>query len=538
MGLLLISFLLFVRRIDKLKKQQIEDENTEILAKNAKLEELDEIKSHFFTNVSHELRTPLTLIGGPLEQVLSDEKSGIPPKSKNLLKLSMVNTRKLHSKINEILDLSKVEAGKLTLDLKPMAVNSFFQRMTYAFESLTYLRKISLSFTSKLADDLQLLLDSDKVEKVVNNLLSNAIKHSPNGSEIQLYLSAANGIYTVTVKDEGLGIDTAEKENIFDRFYQSKEGKLHGGTGIGLTLSRELARLLDGNLVVKDSETGGVFEFTFKTEAATESDIALHTSVSEDENTSLSFDIETEFGERPSVLVIEDNPDMRAYIKNILQSPFKIYEAADGAEGLNMLETHKIDLITSDITMPNQDGFELLNRVKSDKRFRTIPIIMLTARAEEQDKLKALNEGVDDYIIKPFYARELKARVKNLLQNAAERSSHNLSPKESAGEEETFMKKVKEYALEHISNNQFDVHQLAEKMHCSTTTLNRKTKTHIGLTGSAYIKELRLSKAYSCLISQSYDTVAVVSESCGFTRPGYFTKEFYKRYGKNPSDFF
>ncbi|PCJ64570.1 MAG: hypothetical protein COA58_12590 [Bacteroidetes bacterium] len=531
--LLAVLFLLFLRRVTNRKNKIIQIQNEE-------LRTIDQLKTQFFTNVSHELRTPLTLILGPIEHLLTNNNIQLSEVVRNHLKLCFTNAGRLKSRVDEILDLSKLETGKLELDLKSMRFNDFVKKQIQNFESQTITRQIRVNLISKFEDDFALFIDIEKTGRIFDNILSNAIKHSPNEGSISIRLNQATDRYSITIEDNGNGVEQEEREQIFDRFYQSKQGKNMGGTGIGLALSRQLARLMDGDIVVLDNKTtnGACFEFQFKADqviAYVPESISDMDAVFTPQFEAIS---EVDFGSRPSILIVEDNLDLKKYLLNILQKDYKTYEANNGDEALKVLEKTKIDLITSDIMMPNMDGFEFLTKLKQHEEYRYIPIIMITAKAGDNDKLTALELGVDDYLIKPFFQKELQARIRNLLTNLKERIDVKTEEDTPIDGQELWLKKLNNFIISNLDNSAFGIDDICEEMAIAERTLYRHLKKLIGLTPAAYIKEIKLNKALKLLQSKTYSSVKEVTVASNFSSTQYFATEFYKRYGKKPSEYF
>jgi len=520
---------------------KIKKDKTLIEKQAEELRQLDKVKTRFFTNVSHELRTPLTLIMGPIENLLNKEEA-LSKNAANTLSISLTNAKKLKSRVDEILDLSKLDVGKLQLQPQAINIKTFAKQIIHSFIPAAQIREITFDFKSKIKEDLNLLVDLKQMEKVLSNLLSNALKYSPNKGKISILLNQQGDLYQFIVSDQGIGVPFHEKENIFNRFHQSDDGKLRGGTGVGLALSRDLAQLMEGDIQVihNPSEVGAQFSFTFKASATANSEIKEISSKEENTIHKTKFDIETEFGGRPSVLVVEDNLEIRAYIKGLLQSKCKILEAGDGIEALKLLETNSIDLITSDVMMPNMDGFTFLTKIKEDEQYKSIPVIMLTSLAEDEKKLEALEAGVDDYIIKPFYPRELFARIQSILKNLKVRKleSESISEESSETDEnEEWLKRLKLVIHDHLHKSSLTKEELAEYLNTTERTLNRRLKKLIGMSIAPYLKELRLNKALKYLQTKKYLTIKEVTNAVGFARPDYFSNEFYKRYGKYPNEY-
>jgi signal transduction histidine kinase/DNA-binding response OmpR family regulator len=556
-SLLLTTVFAVILRTNRLEKQRAELEKevkrrTEkiledkaIIEKQAEeLKSLDNLKNRFFANISHELRNPLTLIVGPVESLLTQEKVTVPKMIRSQMNMTLKNAKNLQKRINEILALSKIDAGKLKLAFTPTNANRFFGRAILAHDSWAKSKSVSIDFKSFLNDDLNLELDTDNVEKVLNNLMSNAIKHSPQDSIIkaELHQTDERNFY-LTVKDQGKGIEASENVKIFDRYYQSKEGEKAGGTGLGLALSKEIAQLMNGDLSVESTtETGAKFRFSFSavpTQTATEDD-AIGNDASYFEEVTEILDLGKSDA---NILVVDDNEEMRAYIKSILGDSFKIYEAENGKEALNILAKNEIDLVTSDLMMPVMDGIEFLGEHKSSDKAE-IPVIMITARAEDADRLGALEIGVDDYLTKPFYARELRARVKNLLRYrrnkevAQEEAVNNSEEELLVSETGNQLQKIIEHVKSRLDDNSFTVTDLADAVGYSERQLRRIIKKEKGVTPNALIRELRLLGARKLLELEQYSTVSEVMYACGFKSQGHFAKSYYERFGKKPSEYF
>jgi len=395
---------------------------------NKKLKQLDTAKSRFFANISHELRTPLTLILAPLENAIEKVKS---KSVKEDLQLARSNSKKLFTLVNEIMDLSKLESGKMQLKETAVDLEILLRRIFFSYQSLAQVRGFDLSFNYHLPKDLGVQLDIEKFEKVLNNLLSNAFKHSKSGGVITMDVSNEKGNLKIGIQDTGKGISKENLEKIFDRYYQIEgEGEpLQGGTGIGLAYAKEITQLFGGDLRVESElDKGSNFILTvplkktvLKKIISTDSEEIFKPVQSKIETPVYSFQ-----NGKPHLLIVEDNPEMSKFLVQTLSNLFQCTTAMDGIEALNKLENQKFDLITSDVMMPNMDGFTFLEKVHEKEDFLTTPVIMLTARTLEEDKLRGFQLGVDDYLTKPFSTKELIARINNLLRNKAEREQWHL----------------------------------------------------------------------------------------------------------------
>jgi len=518
---------------------------------NKKLQALDKVKSRFFANISHELRTPITLINGPIEAVISGEHGKINAAVTNQLMVVKNNGKNLLNLVNEILDLTKLEAGKLELIENPVQIYSFLNELFEAYQSEIESRKINFHLNYSFEKELSITIDELKFAKIINNLLSNAFKFTADNGKITVCIKEENEKMVISVKDYGQGIHPDDVQHVFERFYQSEKSdiKASGGTGIGLALAQELAKLQKGSIsVVSELGVGSEFIFSFPLKK-----VILETAeiVVEEVNAhkikSNLFDSIAKYTdifeiEKPVLLLTEDHKEMRAFIVSIVKPFFRVLEATNGLEALEILENNSIDIIISDVMMPKMDGFELLENIKGDKRFKNISMIMLTARALEEDKLFALTLGVDDYLTKPFSREELLVRTRNILENRVVRKLATqelpLDVNNIDTMDETFIKKLKILIEKYIDSDLLSVLFLAIEMSLSERQFLRKVKALTGFTPVQLIKEIRLIKAKSLLENQQVNSVAEAAYKVGFTKVQYFSNQYIKRFGKKPSDSF
>ena len=524
----------------KLKIQEATETITKdkaIIEKNAsELRRLDEIKTRFFTNVSHELRTPLTLIVSPLERIINEEGSSLSSKLKDLVDLSFNNSKKLKTRVDELLDLAKLDSSKLVLRNNPVNINKCFSNAILAFEPLAHERNVKIHISIKIDEDTMVSLDELKFVKVIDNLMSNAIKHTSNNSSIEASLSATKGRYVIRVSDGGPGVSVQEADNIFLRYYQSDTGEALGGSGIGLSYSKGLAELMGGDLILDQSYTKGAsFIFSFRAASLAKNIVKVERSELSKNHFAKESATTTD---KLRLLLVEDHLEMRQYIHSIIESNFEVLEATDGIEALKVIREHKVDIIISDIMMPNMDGITLLKELKKDEHNARIPFIFLSAKSDKSHVSSALEFGINDYIIKPFYARELLARINNVAQNLRVRQEHSSETVETGENQpkKEWLNTLNNYIKDHLSDTKFGVSQVVEQMAMSERSLNRKLNREIGYSCAAYIKELRLQEAYHLLHSSNDYSIKEVSVRVGFNRQDYLAKEFYKRFGKKPSE--
>lgn len=561
---LFLSILYIIRRyeLNRLKlKNQLKVEKIEIDT----LRNLDQLKSHFFANISHEFRTPLTLILGQIESVLS---SNIETKEKGKLQVATRNARRLLTLINQLLDLSKLEAGSMELNAGQHNIVSFLKSLFYSFESLADNQKITLRFETQL-ENIPVVFDPDKMEKVFYNLISNAFKFTSAQGEIKVSLKIIEpSKVEICVKDTGIGIPADRISHIFDRFYQidSSSTREHEGTGIGLALTKELVELHRGKISVKSElNEGTVFiihlplgELKTNKELSPEksTNYSIIGDIPEDDETELILNDEHRelnisnsdakilvTNQNEIVLIAEDNADVRAYIREQLESDYKILEAKNGEEGFSIAQNEIPDLIISDVMMPKKDGYQFCKEIRNDEKTSHIPIIMLTAKAGLDDKIEGLETGVDAYLTKPFSARELRVRVKNLIYQRKQlrkrfSKSTILKPSDvsAVSVDQIFLEKTIRTIEKHFEDEQFGVEKLADEMNMSVSQLNRKLNALVDQPPGQLIRSFRLQRAAD-LLKQNAGTVAEICYRVGFNDQAYFSRAFKKQFGTSPSEY-
>ncbi|MEM6346421.1 MAG: ATP-binding protein [Bacteroidota bacterium] len=513
-----------------------------------KLKELDAMKTRFFTNISHEFRTPLTLILGQNEQLQAAIED---KKLQNRLTMVGRNGHRLLDLINQVLDVAKLEAGGMSLEPSRLETISYFKHIFYSFESLAEEKGISLAFQSNL-ESLETAFDVKKMERVIFNLLSNAIKFTGEGGKIEMSVLRSSNQLHITISDTGQGIKTEQLPYIFDRFYQadSNENQAKPGTGIGLSLVKELVELHEGQIKVKSElQQGTTFEIRIplvKDLAEYElRQVATALSPAALPNNTLAVEGEGVLNEQQEqILLIEDNPDVRAFVREqLLDFGYQVHTAEDGREGVEAALDIIPDLIISDIMMPRLDGYGVAKALKHDPKTSHIPLILLTSKASEDSKIEGLEQGVDDYLLKPFNSRELKVRISNLIQQRRrlrERFSTAtiIRPNEVSAVpiEQTFIKKVLEIIETNLSNEQFSVEVLSEELGMSVNNLNRKLRALIDQTAGKLIRSMRLQRAAD-LLQQKAVSISDIAYDMGFSSPNHFARSFKKQFGVSPSEF-
>ncbi|GAB3550012.1 hypothetical protein GCM10027577_28470 [Spirosoma fluminis] len=538
-------------------------ERTEQLQQQAdKLREMDRVKSRFFTNLTHEFRTPLTLMLGPAEQVLAQTKE---PTTKQQVGLLQRNAQRLLRLINQLLELSKLEAGKAELTLAPGDLVMLVQGTLHSFESLARQQRITLHFLSN-RDQLVIAMDRAKLENILYNLFSNALKFTPVDGNVSVNLTHQNeqnqDWVELEVADTGIGIRAAKLPYVFDRFYQvdASDTREQEGTGIGLALTKELVELHGGTIQIASQEgmgTSVIVQLPVRQEqaiATVETPLEGTGTASPDFTLTTLAHPETKqpegdesATENPTVLLIEDNEEVRAFIRTSLGDSYRILEAGNGEEGTQLAWEHIPDLIITDLMMPRLDGYKACTILKQDERTSHIPIIMLTARADLESKIEGLQTGADSYLAKPFHQRELLAQITNLLlvrRQLRERYSQVTLDKQTVWPSETssvpsmeqaFLSRVRVALETHLDDEQYSVDRLCEEVGLGRTQLHRKLKALINQTPGDLLRVLRLQRAHE-LLRGNVSTVAEVAYSVGFGNPANFSTSFSRHFGYPPSE--
>ena len=525
-----------------------------------KLRELDRLKSNFFANVSHEFRTPITLILSPLEQLLDGSFRG---DQRRYFQIMRRNARRLLQLVNQLLDLSRLESGRMQLQVAEGDLGRFVKALAWSFESLAARKQITLEVQTP-ETPVMAWFDRDKVEKILTNLLSNAFKFTPEEGRIRVELDPANEEVALRVIDSGIGIPQAQLEHIFDRFYQINHAPAVAedapaqtlGTGIGLALIRELAELHGGSIRVESEDgKGSVFTLLLPLDRSKLPANTLFVQAAESltrppataEQASPvrhtgGHPLESAAGSRlPVVLVVEDNSDVRAYIKEQLANQYQVLEAPNGRIGLERAVETVPDLIVSDIMMPELDGVSLARRLKTDERTNHIPLILLTARADQDEKIEGLETGADAYLTKPFDVRELLVRIRQLIEQrgklqAKYRQSALFTPQkvDMPSMDDAFLLKVREAIETNLDDETFSVIELSQQMNMSRSQLHRKLKAITGYGPNEIIRHIRLERARQ-LLEQKVGTVSEIAFMVGFNSLAYFSKCFSEHFGYLPS---
>lgn len=554
----------------ELKRLNVElgEKNEELKRLNEEVLELTHSRLVFFTNISHELRTPLTLIADPVEMLLED--TGIKGKSRELLKMVQRNALALQQLVSNILDFRKIQNGKMELKLYRFDIVKTLTMWVGDFQLTAERKQIRLHLD---VDDLkgshEMIADQEKISRIVFNLLSNALKYTPAGGEIFVSLKDEGANLRLDVRDTGKGISQDEADKIFERFFQAKGAA--SGTGIGLALVKSFVELHHGEARV-ESEPGKGSDFIVVIPREQEGDSqVIHNDldiVDNSANTSaptgknvvdesvLQYiddgdrsrgkvqQLVSENTNRPTVLVIDDNTDIRQYERTLLQDEYIVLEAADGKEGLAVALKEVPDLVICDVMMPVMDGLEFTKQLKTNTATSHIPVIMLTAKNLEEHRAEGYEHGADSYITKPFHSKVLLARIENLLRQrqllknlyqGTKVAEKEISESHLEDRDKQFLKQLQAIIQKNLSDSEFGVEDMGQQIGLSRVQLYRKVKAMTGSSVVDLLRKARLAKARRLLETRSM-SVSEVAYEVGFSAPSYFTKCFKEEYGMLPGD--
>lgn len=554
----------------ELKRLNVElgEKNEELKRLNEEVLELTHSRLVFFTNISHELRTPLTLIADPVEMLLED--TGIKGKSRELLKMVQRNALALQQLVSNILDFRKIQNGKMELKLYRFDIVKTLTMWVGDFQLTAERKQIRLHLD---VDDLkgshEMIADQEKISRIVFNLLSNALKYTPAGGEIFVSLKDEGANLRLDVRDTGKGISQDEADKIFERFFQAKGAA--SGTGIGLALVKSFVELHHGEARV-ESEPGKGSDFIVVIPRKQEGDSqVIHNDVDIVDNSAnasasdsknvvdesvLQYiddgdrsrgkvqQLVSENTNRPTVLVIDDNTDIRQYERTLLQDEYVVLEAADGKEGLAVALKEVPDLVICDVMMPVMDGLEFTKQLKTNTATSHIPVIMLTAKNLEEHRAEGYEHGADSYITKPFHSKVLLARIENLLRQrqllknlyqGTKEAEKEISEAHLEDRDKQFLKQLQAIIQKNLSDSEFGVEDMGQQIGLSRVQLYRKVKAMTGSSVVDLLRKARLAKARRLLETRSM-SVSEVAYEVGFSAPSYFTKCFKEEYGMLPGD--
>ncbi|MEZ7705945.1 substrate-binding domain-containing protein [Prevotella melaninogenica] len=517
-----------------------------ILMKRRIEEEANKAKLQFFTNISHELRTPLTLIADPVNYIIHDDN--LNSQQRSMLQIVQRNVLVLTQLVSEILDFRKVQNGKMELRLSDFNLAESMKQWIMLFSVSAQKKHIAISMDAP--DTIMLRADQDKIERICYNLLSNALKYTSEGGEISLMAKEEGGRVMISVADNGCGISSDELPYIFDRFYQAKNAGR--GTGIGLAIVKAFTELHHGEVSATSIEgKGSTFTIYIPvrqkgevTNQPTEKveQLVEPSSAQEVPNQARHIDelIQPYQTDKPEVLIIDDNIDIRTYLRSVLSEKYNVSEAADGKVGLELARKIVPDIVLSDIMMPVMDGLAFCQQLKTDKAISHIPVILLTARSLDEQRAEGYEHGADAYLSKPFSLRLLLSRIDNLIE-----SRKKLNQTWSKGVEDdeignisneidkSFLKQLRKIIQENLANSDLSVEQIGDEIGLSRVQLYRKVKALTGYSPVEIVRKARLTRARH-LLQTTERTVSEVAYAVGFSTPSYFSKCYKDEFGENP----
>ena len=538
-------------------------------------QQMTDMKLRFFTDISHELRTPLTLISGPVEYILGNTK--LPDDAREQLQVVERNTNRMLRLINQILDFRKIQNRKMKMQVQRMDVVAFTRKIMANFESVAEEHQIDFLFETE-KEELYLWVDADKFEKIVFNLLSNAFKYTPNGKMITVLVREDEKSVSVSVEDQGIGIADNKKKSLFVRFENLVDRNLfnQSSTGIGLSLVKELVEMHKATITV-DSKLGegSCFKVDFlkgkehydETVEFLQDDATVGMGVAEQvtdivseipdasEGDNIGEESEESMDVKGTMLLVEDNSELRLFLRSIFASEYRIVEAVDGMQGWGKALKFLPDIIISDVMMPGKDGITMTRELRADMTTSHIPIVLLTAKTSIESKLEGLEYGADDYITKPFSATYLKARVKNLLTqrrklqgiyrdnlmtgnvtaDSTEETVEEQGPEMSPNDRK-FMDKLVELMEKNMDNGELVVDDLVQELAVSRSVFFKKLKTLTGLAPIEFIKEMRIKRAVQFIETGEY-SMTQISYMVGINDPRYFSKCFKQKMGMTPTEY-
>ena len=524
-----------------------------------KLLQLDHEKSRFFANVSHEFRTPLTLILSPLRDLQnSASANNLSQNAKNQISTGLKNATRLMRLVEQLLDIAHMEAKQLPLNLQTLEINEYIRNIGESFIGLAEVMQIKFKIAIE-PDHLLMRYDPEQMDKIVVNLLSNAFKFTPPEGKISLNVTCENQRIVISVVDTGRGVSPENLAHLFDRFYQVEKSELQPGSGIGLSIVKELTQLHDGVIEVSSEiGVGSTFTLIFplverikeemevkETENAEVTQPKLM-NLAEDETELENETLHEDAADKKTILIVDDNLDIRNYIADNFKVDYDILQAQSGSEALMKIKDHLPDLIISDVMMPDGDGLQLLKSIRDEPEFAFLPVILLTAKAEVSDKLEGLKIGADDYLTKPFDINELKIRVGNIFLSRKRLQKHfsNSSSSEPIkiqsvsvqvpSQDDEFINKLSEGIHQNFTDESFSVEKLAELIGQSRSNLYRKLFALTGESPSETLKRVRLEHAAQ-LLKQNAGSISEIAYASGFNSISHFSKSFKAAYGISPT---
>lgn len=516
--------------LDKLEMKHLQDR------------ELNDYKFNLFSNLTHEFRTPLTLIKAPLELIKEENNLTVVKEKVEYIER---NTEHLLKLVNQLLDINKIESGKMPVSFKVGSIAPIIGHVVHLFQEDAEQKEINFTY-SLPNSEVQGMFDEDKLEKILFNLLSNALKFTPSNGRIHLHVTAFNEQIVIKVLDNGPGISEENKKLVFEKYYRVNQSGKIAGSGIGLSFVKELVELLGGTIDINSKEQmGTTFTVRIPFANAKNADI-VSSEMFEIQDTKIipisGNVIEKNQNKKPVLLVVEDNADIQKLIAEIFHTDYKVIKAENGSEGLKLARTIVPDMVITDVMMPVMDGFEMCDQIKADNKINHIPIVMLTAKVGIQNRVMGMNMGADAYLAKPFSVAELKSMVENIqLQRVKLRNHYAHNPLFTGSEEMVsadvvFVKSATDEVMKNIENEKYGVEDLASSFNMSRYTLIRKFRAVLNNTPNDFIQKIRLEMAKT-MLEKKVASISEIAYKVGFASVTYFSSSFKKEYGMSPRDF-
>lgn len=534
----------------ELRTQELAVQNKQLETMAQHVKEITEEKIAFFTNITHEFRTPVTLIHGPIEHALKETQNEAV---KAQLQIAERNSRYLLSLVNELMDFRKLDIDKVVLDKRSSNFVEFLSELLIPFRVFAKERQIDICTYFRLESPF-LMIDSGYMRKVLVNLVSNAIKFTPDGGRIDIFVASIKGeggekLLYMNVCDTGHGIVTEDMEKIFDRFYQSKKSTKYpvygqSGTGIGLFLCKRIVYLHGGEIFARNNPGHGA-SFRILMPLVPGEQVETKGEIVESSGAVYLPDTlqPEETQKKETILIVEDNKDMRSYIRTLLVGNYRLFEAGDGQEALEIVQKHTIDLIVSDLMMPVMDGMELSRCIKENLATSHIPFLMLTALRSDVQEKRSFEIGVDEYLCKPFDEEVLRLRIRNILNLrykykkmfSSSSNVEELHVKEES-RDKTFITNAVNLMKEHYADAEYNLERFVRDMGYSKTLVNKKMQDLTGQPIGQFMKNYRLNVAQRMIQEGPGDiNVSEIAYAVGFNDPKYFTKCFKEFFGYLPS---
>lgn len=529
-------------------------------------EQLNEAKLQFFINISHEIRTPMTLIINPLEKLLAGENKGELHKTYQMI---YRNAQRILRLINQLMDIRKLDKGQMFMKFQETDMIGFITDVMQPFEYMAHKKNIDFAFIHDMPQ-LKAWVDLNNFDKVLMNVLSNAFKYTPEGGKIQVSLSigrdvsckgALQNFFEIVVTDSGIGIDKDKMERIFERFYQIDNDvtKSNFGTGIGLHLSRLLVLLHHGNIHAENREDASGSRFIIRMplgsghlradEMVEAASFAVYPQVPNSKEEYMDDVDEKQAGKpktRQRVLVVEDEEEIRTYLKQELSDEYKVTTCCNGKEAYDCILKEMPDLVISDIMMPEMDGLALCHKLKQNTNINHIPIVLLTAKSRAEDTLEGMDTGADAYIVKPFNTDLLKSTIANLIANrrllrnkfsGAQQQEEKIDKISMKSSDEILMERIMKVVNKHLDDPELNVEMLASEVGLSRVHVHRKLKELTNLSTRDFIKNIRLQQAAFLLDQNKKMTISEVAYAAGYTNLSHFSNSFKEKYGMSPKEY-